>query len=594
MSDNNYKKNGVDKYPGNVLVVTGITGLGYNIAPQVGIYQIMNYLNYKNINCDIYDRDLEFYKKTNFNKKEVLENIRKGEYDVIGISVSHSKANDENGKTVQKMCIDLDLIWEMRQTAKESGKMPVFVAGGQAATLNYKQWLDYGIDLIVLGYGEKTFYDICKEYFSIPRETREVSKLIEKIDGVRGVSFKEKSGIYRYTPTLHVTKELFKELFFELPQKMPIPYQKFWDILKENSATQDLGAAEFIYENVRVYTTSHCPRMCGFCNSGQYLKETTAEEKDLMINRNDMGIRFSKGVQKLVRLDAQEVMDLIMFYIKNYGAKSFLFSDDDFALKGSDNRTEKFADLVIEYKEKGIIDKNISFHCQTHVTDWLLPDQSPNIKLLKKIKKAGFKSISMGVETFTDGVITSKSINKQGYRSKHSQAVLNAMLECGISPQTNVILGVPEYTPEELLKTVDVALEYVTKGCDIAISRQLMALPGAPIYESGLYKVKYDHFKHPVTNEDFSIPDYFIPNHPVVAKAMEVYDEELRKVLDKLDKKMNWKGKNAPKRVVQIAGLTCLPELLGKPELAPKYNKILDDVLSGKCKGGDGFAFADV
>ena len=112
-----------------------------------------------------------------------------------------------------------------------------------------------------------------------------------------------------------------------------------------------------------------------------------------------------------------------------------------------------------------------------------------------------------------------------------------------ISPQTNVILGVPEYTPEELLKTVDVLLEYVTKGCDIAISRQLMALPGAPIYESGLYKVKYDHFKHPVTNEDFSIPDYFIPNHPVVAKAMEVYDEELRKVLSKVNEKMNWKGK---------------------------------------------------
>ena len=96
MSDKNPKKNGAKIYPGKVLVVTGITGLGYNIAPQVGIYQIMNYLNYKNINCEIYDRDLEFYKKTNFNKKEVLENIRKGEYDVIGISVSHSKANDES------------------------------------------------------------------------------------------------------------------------------------------------------------------------------------------------------------------------------------------------------------------------------------------------------------------------------------------------------------------------------------------------------------------------------------------------------------------------------------------------------------------
>ena len=46
--------------------------------------------------------------------------------------------------------------------------------------------------------------------------------------------------------------------------------------------------------------------------------------------------------------------------------------------------------------------------------------------------------------------------------------------------------------------------------------------------------------------------------------------------------------------MVHIAGLICLPELLGKKELAAKYNKILDDVLAGKCKGTDGFAFADV
>ena len=586
--ENNKKFN-----PDNVLLVTGITGLGYNIAPQIGIYQIKNYLNYKNINCDLFDRDLEFYNKTDFIKKKVLENISKGLYDVIGVSVSHAKANDEKGNTVQKMSVDLDLIWEMKAAAKLSNRKPLFVAGGQAAALNYKQWLDLGIDLIVLGYGEKTFHNICEQYFKIPREIREPSKLMKIIDEVRGVSFKENNGIYRYTPTPHITKDLFKELFFDLPQKSKIPYNLFWDILKETSATQSLGAADFIYENVRIYTTSHCPRQCGFCNSGQFLKETTAEEKDLMANRNDQGIRFSHGRQKLVRLNANEVMQLCMHYINTYGAKSFLFTDDDFALKGSDNRTEEFAELVIEYKEKGLMDKAISFHCQTHVTDWLLPDKTPNINLLKKIKKAGFKSISMGVETFTDSVISSKSINKQGYRSKDSQAVLDAMLQCGISPQTNIILGVPEYTPEDLLKTVDIALEYVTKGCDIAVSRQLMALPGAPIYDAGLYEVNYDLWTHPETKEVYKIADYFIPKHPIIAKAMEVYDIELKKVLDKVNLKMNWKEKNAPKRVVQIAGLTCLPELLGKKELAPKYDKILDDVLSGKCKGVDGLAFAD-
>jgi len=75
---------------------------------------------------------------------------------------------------------------------------------------------------------------------------------------------------------------------------------------------------------------------------------------------------------------------------------------------------------------------------------------------------------------------------------------------------------------------------------------------------------------------------------------MEVYDDEVRKVLEKVRKKMNWGDKNPPKRVVQMAGLTCLPELLGKKELTAKYAKIFEDVLSGKCKGTDGFAYADV
>ena len=576
----NLKNKNSDK----VLLVTAATGLGFNYAPHFGMYQILNYLKFKDISCDMYDRDLEIFKKAEIYEDDVMESLKKGEYDIVGISVSQDRVLGE-----QKMIADLELIWRMREAAKISGKMPTFVAGGQAAQLNYKQWLDLGIDLIVNGYGEKVFYDLCKRYFNSPKELRNAKEFVKLIDSmtseIRGVSYKDPKDVYRYIPAPTVDDKLFKELFLEFPQKYDMPHETFWDILRENNADKDLGASKFVVENVRLYTTSHCPRRCGFCNSGQFLHEASAPENDLMIDKT--GMRFSAGRQKLIQLDAKELMELVMFNAKKYGAKSVLFSDDDFALKSKHNRVMEFCKLVMEYKQKGLMDKDFVFNCQTHVSDWLTgSNKEVNVELIKTVKAAGFGSISVGVETFTDRVIVSPSINKAGYKSEHAQAVLNCMVDNGIVPQVNVILGVPEYTVDDLLVTIDVALDFIIKGCDLSLSRQLLALPGAPIYESGMYKVVYDKWTHP-SGKEVKIPDYFVPNDPKVAYAMEHFDVEARKELDKVIKKMNWGDKNPPKRVIAISAVAVLPRLLGRDDLSPKYYKILDDVLAGKLRGKD-------
>ena len=70
----------------------------------------------------------------------------------------------------------------------------------------------------------------------------------------------------------------------------------------------------------------------------------------------------------------------------------------------------EFCKLIMEYKQKGLMDKNIRFNCQTHVSDWLTNNKEVNTELIKYLAKAGFGSISVGVETFTDRVITSPSI----------------------------------------------------------------------------------------------------------------------------------------------------------------------------------------
>jgi hypothetical protein len=57
---------------------------------------------------------------------------------------------------------------------------------------------------------------------------------------------------------------------------------------------------------------------------------------------------------------------------------------------------------------------------------------------------------------------------------------------------------------------------------------------------------------------------------------------------------MNWDKKTVPKRVIEITALTCLPKLLNRDDLTPKYEKVLDDVLAGKYRQNAGLSYDEI
>ena len=59
------------------------------------LYQILNYLRHHKISADIYDRDLELFKKAKIYENDVIESLKKGEYDIIGISVTQDRVLGE-------------------------------------------------------------------------------------------------------------------------------------------------------------------------------------------------------------------------------------------------------------------------------------------------------------------------------------------------------------------------------------------------------------------------------------------------------------------------------------------------------------------
>ena len=338
--------------------------------------------------------------------------------------------------------------------------------------------------------------------------------------------------------------------------------------MSADSADISLGASDFFIENVRVYTASHCPRGCGFCSSQAFLPESQG------------------GTMPIIMLSADEVAELVFMHVDRYGARSFLFSDDDFPVgnKRGLERLTRFCDLMIEFKEAGRIPRETRFSCQARVMDFVLRRpggyREVDRDLLARMVAAGFMSIGIGVETFCDRILKAPSVNKGAVTTADALGVIDAMMEAGLVPQTNIMMGVPEYTVDELAETMEISVANIRKGCDVATTRVMFAYPGAPLFESGAYPVKYRTWINPWNGRKASIADHFVPHDPTIAEVIAGYDAAAEAELDSVMRQQGWEGKIAHKRVVNVTSMMAVARMIGKPELAAKFAGILDELLA--------------
>jgi len=530
-----------------VLLVIGKSQSGNTISPPIGLYKLKNYLHQRNISCDVLAMDLHSI-------DSALEKTRCGNYQIIGFSLSHWSLID-----------DLAALWQFREAASQLDNPPLFIAGGQEAAMNAKQCLQMGIELIFLGFAEKTLYEFCVRYRDIQAAVRRIP--VEEIAGsLEGLAYLNSDGQMVFREATALNQQYFEDISYQQLFSMEVPYREFWEALRQKQSDTSLGST-FVFEFVRIYTASHCPRRCGFCNSQSFLP-------------------ISQGCPtKIIHLSADQISDLLLFYIDYYGARGFFFSDDDFPLgnKSGIQRVEQLCDLILEHKACGRMRSATNFSCQARIADFLLPKvgdkREVNIPLLKLMASAGFNSIAMGVETFSDRLLRVPSINKIGVNSNNCFDVLDAMLNAGMTPLINIILGIPEATRSELLDTLRIAVYYVTKGCEINVSGPLYALPGAPMLQHSNYQIAYRQWTHPETHQTFSIENYFIPEDALVAKVSANYETEFETHLELLAIKHNWNGKIIHKRAKNVLAIIVATRLLGDFDLADQFEEILDALI---------------
>ena len=532
-----------------LLIVTLKSAPGYNIAPPVGIFQLRHYLVTRGIACDVLDREMGPV-------DPFIEQARNGDYDVIGFSVSHVNMEE-----------DLDLIWHFRDAVDDGGGDTLFIAGGQEATLNWRQWLELGIDAIFTGFPEKRLFEFCRRIHAARGMGGPLPAFTDLLEGIDGVAFRDAAGAPIMRPAPPLDHAEFRELIHTQVLTCDIPYHRYWDRLRENSADTTLGASAFIIENARVFTSSHCPRGCGFCNSQSFLPTTQG------------------GPLPIIMLDAIDVAEVVRMYAERFGATSILFSDDDFPVgsrKGLERLT-RFCKIAIADKESGRIPTRMRFHCQARVLDFTR--RSPgggrwvDRPVLELMAKAGFHSIGIGVETFVDRILKAPSVRKSGYTVADACRLIDVMLEVGLVPQVNVILGIPEYTVDELATTIGTTADNIVKGCDVAVVRTMFAFPGAPVYEAKQIPYKVRIWHHPRTGRTTEISDNFIPHDPAIAQVIDRFDDAAMEELQGVIRTRGWEGKTVHKRVVSLTALLGVAKLIDKPSLAKRIQNLLNLVL---------------
>lgn len=290
---------------------------GPNSIPH-GLADIAAFLEKKGINVGIYDG-----MALSHTVEEAILEIKKLKPSIIGVSF-----------VTPAYGVVKDLISKLRKEMPSS----LIVLGGAHPTVLPKETLQefLDVDLLVLGEGEITFYEIVKAF--------QEKKPYNNIDGI---------AYHNINNEIEITnpRQIIKNL-----DDIPLPA---WHLLPMHVYRPTTSRYRKL-PSFSLLTSRGCPMNCAFCS------QTIGRQLRLM----------SVG----------KVMEQIDILAKKYGAKELIFYDSSFTL----NRRHAWE--ICEELIRSKRNKEFSWSCETR-TDMV------DLELLKLMRRAGCWSIHYGVES---------------------------------------------------------------------------------------------------------------------------------------------------------------------------------------------------
>ncbi len=318
---------------------------------------------------------------------------------------------------------DIQNMWLARQINSDA----LFVAGGIEAQYNYQTILDKTpCTIVVLGEGEKPMLDLCED------------KPLHKIPGI---VFKNKA-------------KALKPESFETANNLiaweDINYEAYWDYyMKKYGKDVDDQIMQQIH-TIRVFSRNRCPFECKFCSSTNQLPDATGK------NITSAGMSIDGLIKIIKRIKGSHRM-----------VRTIYLTDDDFCLNKS---------YVIEFCQTVIREglNDLSYMCFARINDI-------TAEMLKWMKKAGFRRLNIGIESFSD-----KVLKEVGKHYSVDEAVKNLWMikDHGIQTFMTLMLITPLTKLEDLEVTLKITGEFISDPWFTAgLSAGIRPTKGSSFYE---------------------------------------------------------------------------------------------------------------
>jgi len=409
-----------------MLITTPIRPVATSFPP-IGSLSIIKYLRKHGIEVEFYNIDANRPEYEN-----AIEHILDFKPDVLGISAVVSTAYSYTKQ------LSLDI--------KAKSPNTLVVVGGNLAASAEVLLRCTGIDLCVIGEGERVFLDICNR--------AETTKIPFDYSDIPGLSF------------LDTNKKLVNTGFVKALDKSEVYDYDYEDIEKSSDINlvimdgfDDDGAHPWFKQDPRTYEVHRrdkkvtlipgakgCVARCTFCH------------------RWDKGIRY---------IPVDQIMARIELVMERYNVGFIAMGDENF---GTDSRwLDEFCEKISKY--------DVLWHVGGMRVNKITPEK------IAMMKEAGCCSIMYGMESGSPDML---QIMEKKTTVEQNRNAMSWTVGAGLNTVVQLVLGMPGETSKTIRETTDFCKYamtlYKSQNPNCLSINYAQALPGTPLYEYARHK----------------------------------------------------------------------------------------------------------
>jgi radical SAM superfamily enzyme YgiQ (UPF0313 family) len=480
------------------------------LAPPLGVWRLAGVLQSAGVAAAVFDPNC----CREAPQRALERELSSGAWDVIGVSTT--------GMTLQ---FDLELAYIARRIVPRA----LIVAGGMEATFRPGLMFELGpFDLVILGEGERPLLELAARL-----------RAGQSLAGMAGAAQRGTDGAVISIPQRALNHDELRGAIYSTPYEK-MPYTAYWQRLEAayrvgslpSKAAREAHLAEI--RSVRLITLNYCPMNCSFCSATNFLHEAQG------------------GVAAVARLDVAECMTMIERIMAAHPlARTIIFQDDIFTFT-SDKRILPLCEAILEAKKHGRIPAHLQFISTNRI-------DAMNDERLKAMRRAGFRVLGFGIESFSLRVLT--EFNKaQIYR--HIGPMLSSALATGVTPFLDIILSSPHASLQDVVQTLRGAYRWLLQGCEIGMYPYVIPFSGAAFARdpSLLPHTRYLRRQIAGTNIAWDQAAKILPIDPVVRDVILRLEISFETMLATFEKH----AAHMPSRVRSLLWILCAIPILAE------------------------------